>query len=80
MPFLWVQADDEPGKNSIRKTIEANAISLLSRASLTGDQADPQSPTWLGHYSNPQHSVISRVLIHNAATARRRGGYQDQPL
>lgn len=50
MPFLWVQADDEPSKYSIRRAIETNAIALLSRSSVTGSLADPPSESWLGHY------------------------------
>lgn len=51
MPFLWVEADDEPGAASIRRQIEANAIALLSRISKSGDVADPPSPGWLGQYA-----------------------------
>ncbi len=50
MPFLWIEADDEPSKRSIRKVIEVNAIALLSRASPTSDLADPPSGKWLGHF------------------------------
>jgi hypothetical protein len=47
MPFLWLGVDDPPGPGSDRAVIEAGAISLLSRRS--NPEADPPSPTWLGH-------------------------------
>ena len=50
MPFLWIEADDKSGKDSIRRFIEANAIALLSRPGVTGAVADPPSESWLGHY------------------------------
>jgi len=50
MPFLWVEADDEPGKASIRRVIEANSVALLSCTSPTGDTADPPSETWPGRH------------------------------
>ena len=50
MPFLWVVADDEPGKDSIRSVIEKNALALLSCSSETGETADRPSATWLGHH------------------------------
>jgi hypothetical protein len=50
MPFLWVAANDEPGVESIRRTIERNAMALLSCSSETGSTADHPSSTWLGHH------------------------------
>ena len=47
MPFLWLEADDEPGASSVRSYVERNAIGLLSRA--TG--LDPPSRGWLGHHA-----------------------------
>lgn len=49
MPFLWVEADDDAGVNSIRTVLEQNSIAMLSRSSMTGETADPPSPGWLGH-------------------------------
>ena len=49
MPFLWVDANDEPGPSSVRRIIEKNSISLLSCCSSTGETADPPSKQWLGH-------------------------------
>lgn len=48
MPFLWLEADDEPGPNTIRKYIERNSISLLSNFKRA--PIDPPSPCWLGQY------------------------------
>jgi hypothetical protein len=47
MPFLWVDADDEPSPSSVRAFIERNAIALLSNC---GSPANPEAPcdTWLG--------------------------------
>ena len=45
MPFLVLAADDDPGPASVRGYIERNAIGLLS---ITGLEADPPSPDWLG--------------------------------
>lgn len=63
MPFLWIQADDEPSKYSIRKIIESNAIALLSRSSATGAVADPPSESWLGHYC--PHEDVRRSGLWN---------------
>jgi hypothetical protein len=49
MPLLWLGIDDAPSPNSLRGSIEGNAIALLSnheRAPL-----DSPSPGWLGHFS-----------------------------
>lgn len=48
MPFLWLEADDTPGENSIRKIIERNSIALLSNYEKV--MIDPPSPDWLGRY------------------------------
>ncbi len=50
MPFLWVEADDEPGAQSIRRIIESNAIALLSCCGSSADAADPPSAKWLGRH------------------------------
>lgn len=50
MPFLWLEADDEPGPTSIRKYIERNSIALLSNFQRA--PIDPPSPSWLGQHCN----------------------------
>jgi hypothetical protein len=50
MQFLWLNIDDQPGPDSLRRTIERNAIALVSnygRAPL-----DPPSSGWLGNASD----------------------------
>jgi len=47
MPFLWIDADDEPGRESIRSRLERNSIGLLSRATTI----DLPSPAWLGRHA-----------------------------
>lgn len=51
MPFVWIEADDEPCKRSVRAWIESNLIGLLSRRSPSGASADPPSATWLRQYA-----------------------------
>ena len=50
MPFLWINADDEPRTDSVRSVIEKNALALLSCSSETGSTTDRPSPGWLGHH------------------------------
>ena len=50
MPFLWLDIDDDPGPDSLRRTIERNAIALLSNHGRT--PLDSPSPRWLGHSSD----------------------------
>lgn len=50
MLFLWVAADDEPGPQSIRRTIEANLIALFSCCGDGGSAPDPPSDQWLGRH------------------------------
>jgi len=50
MPFLWLAVDDDPGPESLRKTIERNSIALLSN--FERDAIDPPSPGWLGRLSS----------------------------
>ena len=49
MPFLWLDVDDEPGRDSLRGIVERNAIALLSNHDRPA--LDPPSPGWLGHAS-----------------------------
>jgi hypothetical protein len=48
MPFLWLAIDDEPGKKSLRSSIERNSIALLSNYHKS--PLDPASPGWLGRH------------------------------
>lgn len=47
MPLLWIDADDEPGKHSIRSVIERNSIALLSQSAGASHHEAP-SNDWLG--------------------------------
>lgn len=47
MPFVWIEADDDPGLDSLRGYIERNAIALLSNYGK--EPIDPPSAGWLGH-------------------------------
>ena len=52
MPFLWLKADDEPSKHSMRAYLEQNAIALLSNYQKLGTvrAIDPPSDNWLGFH------------------------------
>jgi hypothetical protein len=50
MPFVWIEADDDPGPTSIRAQIEQGCISLLSAAVAI----DPASSGWLGHHARDE--------------------------
>jgi hypothetical protein len=50
MPFVWIEADDDPGPTSIRAQIEQGCISLLSAAVAL----DPASSGWLGHHARDE--------------------------
>lgn len=60
MNVLWLDVDDEPSPTCIRALIERNAIALLSNHL---SPHDPQSPRWLGSYS--QRDVIRRSGLWN---------------
>lgn|GEM_PF-628488 len=47
MPFLWLDADDEPSAQSVRGYIERNSIGLLSHAV----SIEPPSAGWLGRHA-----------------------------
>jgi hypothetical protein len=58
MPLLWLAVDDEPGTQSDRSVIEANAIALL--AGRDGQSpADPPSVAWLGNYHSQERIRLS---------------------
>jgi len=46
MPFVWLEADHEPGPASIRSYLERNSIGLLSAATTI----DPPSVEWFGSF------------------------------
>ena len=50
MPFLWLDIDDPPSRDSLRGRIERNAIALLSN--LNKPALDAPSPGWRGHHSD----------------------------
>lgn len=50
MPLLWLGIFDEPGPESLRGFVEANAIALLSNHRRM--PVDVASGGWLGHYSD----------------------------
>lgn len=52
MPFLWIDVDDEPSKESHRAYLERNAIALLSN--FRKPVIDPPSCDWLGLKSMEQ--------------------------
>ncbi|MFB6145483.1 MAG: DUF6884 domain-containing protein [Candidatus Nanohaloarchaea archaeon] len=45
-PFLWLEVDDEPGKNSDRAKIEQGVIALISN--FQKKSIDPRDEKWLG--------------------------------
>ncbi len=52
MPFIWVEIDDTPSKESKRGYIERNSIALLSNYNSSNQNSiDAPSSTWLGLYS-----------------------------
>ncbi|TFG75469.1 MAG: peroxide stress protein YaaA [Thermodesulfobacteriales bacterium] len=68
MYFTWVQIEDEPSKNSLRKTIEQNAIALLSNTDKL--PINPQSKFWLGNWS-PNEDVTKSGLWNSNHTKER---------
>ena len=57
MPFLWLPIEDTPGPDSLRGSIERNAIALLSNYQRT--PLDPPSDSWLGHHCNRERVRLS---------------------
>lgn len=74
MRFVWLEADDEPGRHSIRGTIERNAVALLSN--FEKEMIDPSSGAWLGHYCNRSRVRASGLWNHNHV----KGAYDPQFL
>lgn len=52
MPVLWLGVGDDPGPDSVRGTIERNAIALLSNTHSEEKPIDPPSDTWLGRWAD----------------------------
>lgn len=49
LPFLWIEVDDEPGRDSQRAYIEQNTIALLSN--FGKPPIDQRAEDWLGKHS-----------------------------
>lgn len=67
MPFLWLDADDEPSKNSVRGIIERNSIALLSNFA-KDDKIDVASTDWRGFYC--KHDSVSKSGLWNVNHVR----------
>jgi hypothetical protein len=70
MPFLWLEIDDPPGRESMRGYIESNAIALLSNYPHVGTPKeilqciDPPSNEWLGRWAKSEK--VSRSGLWNS--------------
>ncbi|EJN58797.1 hypothetical protein [Halogranum rubrum] len=51
-PFLWLDVDDQPSKESDRRYIEENALALLSN--FEKESIDPRTTDWLGRHSRSE--------------------------
>lgn len=63
MPFLWLNVDDAPGKESKRSIIERNAIALLSN--YCKQPLDPPSKGWLGYHCDREKVRLSGLWNQN---------------
>jgi hypothetical protein len=68
MPFVWIEANDDPGPSSLRGYIEQNAIALLSNYGK--ESADPPSPGWLGRYCDRERVRRSGLWNSNHVDER----------
>ncbi|WP_038382725.1 hypothetical protein [Bradyrhizobium elkanii] len=68
MPFVWIEADDDPGPSSLRGYIERNAIALLSNYGK--ESVDPPSPGWLGRYCDRERVRRSGLWNSNHVDER----------
>jgi len=50
MPFLWIEVNDPPERNSMRGYIERNSIGLLSNFGKP-ERIDASTQSWLGNYA-----------------------------
>ena len=57
MPFLWLEVDDEPSKDSDRAYLEKNSIALLSN--WNKEPIDEPSENWLGRYCPIEQVKVS---------------------
>ena len=73
MPFLFIEADDEPGKDSIRRWIERNAIGLLTCDYARG--VDNPSRKWLGNWLT--HETVRAYGLWNVRDVRDVGAPYD---
>lgn len=75
-PFLWVNVDDEPSKESDRRYVEENTIALLSNF---GKQTiDPRREGWLGHYSRSPEIRRSGLWNVNHVEENYDSGFLDR--
>jgi hypothetical protein len=63
MPFLWLAVPDVAGPESLRGSIERNAIALLSN--YNRPLLDPPSPHWLGRQSDRERVRNSGLWNQN---------------
>ena len=69
MPMLWIEADDEPSKHSIRAQIERHSIALLSQT-YEGSAYEPSSADWLGQHAT--NAVVSSSGLWNVRAVGNR--------
>ena len=70
MPLLWLAVEDDAGPNSLRGTIEQNAIALLSNYNHQHSLIDPPSADWLGF--SAKNPTIGRSGLWNIEHADAR--------
>ena len=68
MPFLVLAVPDAPGPESARRTIERNAIALLSN--YRRPALDPPSSNWLGNHSEREKVRDSGLWNQNHVEER----------
>jgi hypothetical protein len=59
LPFLWVNVDDEPSRDSDRASLERNVIALVSNYGR--ESVDPRDDRWLG-YDSPSEKICRSGL------------------
>lgn len=73
MPFVWIEADDDPGRGNQRGYIERNAIALISNYGK--EPVDPPSLGWLGHHSDNERVRKSGLWNSNHVNERYDPGF-----
>ncbi len=68
MPFLWLTVPDDAGPDSLRGSIERNAIALLSNYNRPA--LDPPSLRWLGQHSDRERVRNSGMWNQNHVNER----------